>query len=217
MTATGESATAESPWYKRWWIWAIAAAAVIAIIVAVVVGVNAGGGSGGSAGSPTAGQTPDADGADATDGGSESDGTGPDGTGPDGTGPDGTETNGSGTDGTDEGAAEEQPAEPADPGRSSSLDEALRQALGVAEYSELRERDSSLWGGYVVEVRVVGSEGFIRLRVPSDDQTRDDFGGRAAAEVATLLPASAVEGIEWLVVEDASGGEIDRQQPQPSA
>lgn len=52
QTALKTDASPEKPWYKKWWVWAIAGAVVIG---AAAAGGGGGGGGGGGAGSPSTG------------------------------------------------------------------------------------------------------------------------------------------------------------------
>lgn len=110
----------------------------------------------------------------------------------------------------------EESAESRDDGaRGREFDQSLRENLGVTEYSELLAADPSLWGGYVADIRVDGANAYVTLQVGASDTTRDDLGERAARAISTLLPASAVEGIDWIIVEDATGVVISQEQPAP--
>lgn len=110
----------------------------------------------------------------------------------------------------------EQAEEVDDAERSEALDRALKDSLGVQDaYTELAAVDASLWGGYVANVRVEGARAYITLQVAADDPQRDDLGSRAAKASSTLLPATAVEDINWIIVEDAEGTVIAQEQPAP--
>lgn len=111
----------------------------------------------------------------------------------------------------------ETPAEepPAPSPTSADFETSIKTALGVSEFSELLAADPSLWGGYISGVSVDGSNAFVTLQVSASDPSRKDLGERAAQALSTLLPSTAVEGISWIVVEDASGVVIDQKQPAP--
>lgn len=99
--------------------------------------------------------------------------------------------------------------------RAEAFDDALRSALGVSEYSELLASDPSLWGGYVNGVRTDGGNAYVTLQITADEPGRDELGERAARAMSTLLPASAVDGVDWIIVEDAAGGMIAQERPSP--
>lgn len=89
-------------------------------------------------------------------------------------------------------------------------------AHGVQDaYTELAASDATLWGGYISGVRIDGARAYITLQVAADDPQRDDLGTRAAKAMSTLLPGTAVEDINWLIVEDANGTVIAQEQPNP--
>ncbi len=98
--------------------------------------------------------------------------------------------------------------------RATRFDAALRQALGVQEYSELLS-DPTLWGGYINGIRVQSANAFVTLQISPDDPSRKDLGQRAAKSISMLLPAEAVEGINFVVVEDATGVVIAQEQTSP--
>lgn len=100
--------------------------------------------------------------------------------------------------------------------RAASLEQAIKESLGgVESFSELYVSDPTLWGGYISGVRTDGQNAFVTLQIANNDPARKDFGKRAAKALSTLLPASAVERISWIIVEDASGVVIDQKQPSP--
>lgn len=114
----------------------------------------------------------------------------------------------------------ETPTEAAEPAvdevaRAAALEQAIKDSLGVETFAELYASDPTLWGGYINGVRTANGNAFITLQVAADDPARDDLGQRAAQALSTLLPASAVEDINFLVVEDAAGVVIDQKQPAP--
>lgn len=103
-----------------------------------------------------------------------------------------------------------------DPERSAQLEQSIKNALGVQEsFTELYASDPSLWGGYISEVRVEGSLAYITLQIAADESHRDEYGQQAAKALSTLLSAEDVQGIDWLIVEDASHVVIDQAQPKP--
>lgn len=100
--------------------------------------------------------------------------------------------------------------------RTTAFDRALKDALGVQDaYTELAAADATLWGGYIAGVRIDGARAYVTLQVAADDPQRDDLGTRAAKAMGTLLPGTAVEDINWLIVEDANGTVIAQEQPNP--
>ena len=111
---------------------------------------------------------------------------------------------------------QEEAAASADgPEASARFEQALKDALGVQSFSELLVVDASMWGGYINGVRVEDGLAHITLQIADDDPGRDELGSRAASAISTLLPATAVEGITWIIVEDALGVVIAQEQPAP--
>ena len=70
-------------------------------------------------------------------------------------------------------------------------------------------------GGYIADVAVTGSNAFITLQVSADDPQRDDLGERAAKALSTLLTSDDVDGINWIIIQDATGTVIAQEQPAP--
>lgn len=56
---------------------------------------------------------------------------------------------------------------------------------------------------------------YVTLQVSADDPDRQSLGKRATNAMSTLLPASAVQGVDWIIVEDASGAVTAQEQPNP--
>lgn len=109
----------------------------------------------------------------------------------------------------------DEPAGPSDEERAATVQTALRDAFGGQEPAEVYASDPSLWYGYVNGVRVEGINAFITLQVAAGDPNRKPLGERAAQSLSTLLPKASVEGISFLIVEDAAGVVIDQKQPRP--
>jgi len=104
----------------------------------------------------------------------------------------------------------------ATPSNGQGLEQAIKDAFGVTDFAQIYAQDPSSWGGYIAGVREDGlGNAFITLQVSSDDPSRDALGTQAAKALSTLLPASAVQGIRWLIVEDASHVVIAQNQPAP--
>jgi len=101
------------------------------------------------------------------------------------------------------------------PEASARLEQDIKDALGVQSFSEILVQDASLWGGYINGVRVQNGLAYITLQVASDDPGSHELVSRAASALSTLLPASAVEGITWIIVQDASGTVIAQKRPAP--
>lgn len=111
-------------------------------------------------------------------------------------------------------APEPEPAND-DAAASAAFEQAIKDGLFVEDFSELLAVDPTMWGGYISGVRVERDLGYVTLQISSNDPGRDDMGQRAARALSTLLPASAVEDISWIIVEDASGVVIAQEQPNP--
>ena len=102
--------------------------------------------------------------------------------------------------------------------RAARLEAGIKTSLGVApdgNFSDLYAQDPTLWGGYINGVRVEGSNAYITLQVAPDETQRDGLGERAAQALSTLLTEDMVDGIDWLIIEDAAGVVIDQKQPAP--
>jgi len=99
--------------------------------------------------------------------------------------------------------------------RADAITQAISDAFGGATPGELLAEDPTSWAGYINGVRVEGANAYITLQISADDTGRDDLGSRAARALSTLLPAEAVDGIDWLIVEDVSGVVIAQEQPNP--
>jgi len=100
---------------------------------------------------------------------------------------------------------------------SEEFEASIKRAFGGVEFSDLHASDPTLWAGYIAGVRVERSNAFVTLQVAADDPARKELGDRAAKALSTLLTADDVDGIGWIVVEDASGTVIAQQQPKPIA
>ncbi|MSS84980.1 hypothetical protein FYJ24_09430 [Actinomycetaceae bacterium WB03_NA08] len=106
--------------------------------------------------------------------------------------------------------------EPAvDEERSAALTQATKDAFGGQEFTEILVSDPTLWAGYINGIRVEGDLAYYTLQISADDLDREEFGQQAARALSTLLPASAVEGIDWIIVEDGAGTVIAQEQPNP--
>ena len=102
--------------------------------------------------------------------------------------------------------------------KSAMLDEDLKFALFVeSSYQELLAVDPSLWGGYLVGVRVEGSDAYFTLQVDRSTPEGKDLGQRAAQALSTLLTQETVDelGISWVIVEDGAGVVIDQKMSSP--
>lgn len=102
--------------------------------------------------------------------------------------------------------------------KSAMLDEDLKFALFVeSSYQELLAVDPSLWGGYLVGVRVEGSDAYFMLQVDRSTPEGKDLGQRAAQALSTLLTQETVDelGISWVIVEDGAGVVIDQKMSSP--
>jgi hypothetical protein len=98
----------------------------------------------------------------------------------------------------------------------AQLEQAIKDAFGVKDFTEIHVQDPSVWAGYIAAVRDDGlGNAFITLQVASDDPNRGALGQKAAQALSTLLPGAAVKGIRWLIVEDASHVVIAQKQPAP--
>lgn len=100
---------------------------------------------------------------------------------------------------------------------SAEFEASIKRAFGGVEFSDLHASDPTLWAGYIAGVRVERSNAFVTLQVAADDPARKELGDRAAKALSTLLTADDVDGIAWIIVEDASGTVIAQQQPKPIA
>lgn len=179
MTAAGE--TVKTPWYKKWWIWAIVAAVLLIGIIGN--GIRSDAEEAAQAPEPTATETVSAE-------------PTPE---PEETEPPVVEETG-----------------PTDEERGQAFEAALRESFGGQEYSEVLISDPSLWYGWISGVRVEGSYAYVTLQIGEPrDAEWEYFGESAASALSTLLPAEAFEGIDWIIVEDATGYIIDQQQPSP--
>ena len=98
--------------------------------------------------------------------------------------------------------------------RSEAFEDAIKTAFGGVEFSTLLAEDPTMWAGWISEVRVEGSNAFVRLQLTKEDKD-DDIGKRAAKALSTLLTKEDVDGIDWIIVEDASGTVMAQQQPAP--
>ena len=103
----------------------------------------------------------------------------------------------------------------AGPDRGPVVDQAIRDAFGGQTYAELLAADPTSWAGWITGVRVENGNAYVTLQVGANDAERKPLGEQAAQALSTLLPASAVEGVSWIIVEDASGVVIDQKQPSP--
>lgn len=113
-----------------------------------------------------------------------------------------------------EEVAPEETAQPDDAARSASLEQAIKNAFGGVEFSTLLAEDPTMWAGWISEVRVEGSNAYVRLQLTPEDKN-DDIGKRAAQALSTLLTKEYVEGIDWIIVEDASGVVMAQKRPAP--
>lgn len=173
------------PWYKKLWIWAIVAAVIVIGGISNLVNGDRDEPEAAPSTPPAAAATAARDQPSAT----PSDEPTP--------------------------STEPTPAGPSDEERAATVQTALQDAFGGQTPSEVYASDPSLWYGYVNGVRVEGSNAFITLQIAADDPNRKPLGERAAQAMSTLLPKASVEGISFLVVEDASGVVIDQKQPRP--
>lgn len=117
----------------------------------------------------------------------------------------------------EEAAAKEAQAEAArakDESRAASLEQAIKNAFGGAEFSTLLLEDPTMWVGWISQVRVEGSNAYIRLQLVEEGPD-DNIGERAAQALSTLLAQDDVQGIDWIIVEDATGTVIGQKQPAP--
>ena len=110
-------------------------------------------------------------------------------------------------------APEAAPDEPNDTERSETLEQAIKDNLGAQEFTDLYAQDPTLWGGYITAVTVDGANAFITLQVAPDDPNRDDLGERAAQALSTLLTGDAIDGINWIITQDATETVIAQEQP----
>lgn len=112
-------------------------------------------------------------------------------------------------------AAEKKAAtEAANTERAAAFEQSIKNAFGGAEFSDLLLEDPSGWAGWISQVRVEGGDAYVRLQLHEEGKT-DDIGERAARALSTLLSKDDVEGIDWIIVEDASGVVIGQKQPSP--
>lgn len=115
---------------------------------------------------------------------------------------------------TPENTSAAEPAGPSDTERTQTLEAAIKTALGVdGEFSDLYAQDPTLWGGHITDITVDGSNAHVTLQVAPDADNRDDLGERAAQALSTLLTGDAIDGIDWFIVEDATGTVIAQEQP----
>lgn len=171
-------APSKTPWYKKWWIWAIVVAVVVIGGISNLVNGDA---------EPQAQPTSTIEPAPIPTASDE---------------PEPSESP------SDAPSAEDQQA--ADAARSAEFEQAVKDAVGGQEFSDILASDPSLWAGWISGIRVEGSNAYITLQIANNDPAREDFGGRAASALPTLLPADAVEGISWIIIEDASGAVIEQ-------
>lgn len=110
--------------------------------------------------------------------------------------------------------AEAAEASVANDERGAALEQSIKNAFGGAEFTELLIEDPTMWAGWISDVRVEGSNAYIRLQLIEEGK-EDDIGKRAAQALSTLLSKDDVAGISWLIVEDATGTVIGQKQPAP--
>lgn len=104
---------------------------------------------------------------------------------------------------------------PSDDERAAAFEQAIKDAFGGEEFSALFAADPTMWAGWINGVRIDGANAYVTLQVEPGDPEGKALGERAASALSTLLPADAVEGVSWIIVEDASGVVIDQKQPAP--
>lgn len=114
---------------------------------------------------------------------------------------------------TPEAEPEVEPEGPSDEERAQALEQAIKDNFGGQEFSDLYEQDPTLWGGYITAVTVDSANAFITLQVAPDDPNRDDLGERAAQALSTLLTGDAIDGINWIITQDATETVIAQEQP----
>lgn len=99
--------------------------------------------------------------------------------------------------------------------RSEAFERALQDSFGGQSYEEVFAADPMAWYGWIDAARVEGSNAYVTLKVGYESPDRAPLGEQAAKALSTLLPATAVEDISWIIVEDASNVVIAQQQPKP--
>lgn len=113
------------------------------------------------------------------------------------------------------GDASSETVTASDAERAASLQQALSDSFGGQTASEIIASDPTLWAGYVNGIRVERDNAYFTLQVAPSDPARNDLGKSAAQALSTLLPAEAVRGIGWIIVEDAGGAVISQKKPNP--
>lgn len=113
---------------------------------------------------------------------------------------------------TPESEPESEPEGPSDEERAQAIEQAIKDNFGGQEFTELYAQDPTLWGGYITAVTVDSANAFITLQVAPDDPNRDDLGERAAQALSTLLTGDAIDGINWIITQDATETVIAQEQ-----
>lgn len=106
---------------------------------------------------------------------------------------------------------EETPATADDVTRLDAIRLALSDSYGGQQPADVFASDPTLWYGYLTDLRVKRANLYATLQVTSDDPGRRDLADRAARALSQLLPARQTNGIDYVVVEDATGTVILQQ------
>lgn len=99
---------------------------------------------------------------------------------------------------------------------TSTVDEELRSALNIDEYSDVWREAPSSWAGYIQDVSVQGANVAVTLGIEPDQRDRDRIAEDAALAISVILPAELAAGIDWIIVKDAGGVELARAEPKPA-
>lgn len=111
---------------------------------------------------------------------------------------------------------EAPPASAQDQVRTQAVDNELRTALTVQDYADVESEAPTSWAAFMQKVEVQGEIILATLDLESDDPHRGVVAENAALAISVILPADFVQGISWVVVQDASGNELARAEPMPA-
>ncbi|MFE5342337.1 hypothetical protein ACFQ80_19085 [Isoptericola sp. NPDC056578] len=73
------------------------------------------------------------------------------------------------------------------------------------------DADPASWQALFQGLRMQGDTLYVELQIGADEPDRDDLGTTAAKAVSAA--AYGVEGVSWVVAEDATGTQIAQEQP----
>lgn len=108
------------------------------------------------------------------------------------------------------------PASAPDDARTAAVDKELRAALTVDQYADIRAVAPTSWAAAIKSVQVKGDIILATLDPEFDVADLDAAAEDVALGISVVLPANFVEGISWIVVQDAGGTELARVEPMPA-